>query len=115
MKAIYKYRLPFMEKTFIDMPEQAEIIRVDGIDGALWVWAIIDNKKPLVRRHFELYKTGGEMPEDINEYRYHGCGAIFIQMELMMYVFERKNSVTNIPDTPSAFDWKKFQEGSDVR
>lgn len=115
MKAIYKYRLPFMEKSHIDMPVGAKIVRIDGIDGALWVWAIVDTESPLERRNFELYKTGGEMPADIDQYVYHGCGAIFIQMELMMYVFEPPNSATQTPATPTPFDWKAVQEGEDVR
>lgn len=89
MKKIFKYRLPFMEVSTIDMPVGARVIRVDGLDGALWVWAVVDPEAPIEARTFHLFKTGAEMPDDINLYFYHGCGAIFIQMELMMYVFER--------------------------
>ena len=91
MKAIYKYRLPFMEKAVVDMPQDAEIIRIDGLDGALWIWAIIDTEAEIEAREFFLFKTGAEMPDDILdfEYQYLGCGAIFIQMELMMYVFQK--------------------------
>jgi hypothetical protein len=91
MKAIYKYRLPFMEVSHIDMPYEANIIRVDGLDGALWVWAIVDPDAPIERREFHLFKTGAAMPDDIANFAYLGCGAIFIQMELMMYVFERRD------------------------
>jgi hypothetical protein len=41
------------------------------------------------KRTFHLFKTGADMPDLINEnFRYLGCGSIFVQMELMMYVFE---------------------------
>lgn len=111
MKAIYKYRLPFMEKATVSMPEGSKIIRVDGLDGALWIWAIVDTEASMVDREFELYKTGGEMPDNIHEYIYHGCGAIFVQMELCMYIFEKKDytpkkSVSVVND----FDWTKVQE-----
>lgn len=111
MKAIYKYRLPFMEHSVVSMPEGANIIRIDGLDGALWMWTIVDTEAPLVDREFSLFKTGGAMPDDIAEYSYLGCGAIFIQMELLMYVFE-KNSYTPKRSTPvvNDFDWKKVQE-----
>jgi len=99
-----------MEKSFIDMPKNSEIIRIDGFDGAIWVWAIVDTDNELVRRNFELFKTGGEMPNDIGDYVYHGCGAIFIQMELMMYVFERPNSETLAEQPTKPFDWKDHQE-----
>jgi len=90
MKKIFKYRIPFMEVSTIDLPCGAEIIRIDGLDGALWAWAIVETTAPTEDRTFYLFKTGAEMPIDIlQEYRYLGCGAIFVQMELMMYVFER--------------------------
>lgn len=91
MRKIFKYRLPFMEIASIDMPVGAVVIRVDGLDGALWVWAIVDPDVPVETRSFRLFKTGAEMPDDIQAYVYLGCGAIFIQMELMMYVFERRD------------------------
>ena len=108
---IYKYRLPFKEMATVSMPEGAEIIRVDGLDGALWLWAIVDTNKPAVDREFLLFKTGGAMPDNINDYTYLGCGAIFVQMELMMYVFE-SNSYTPEPSKEAIndFDWKNVQE-----
>jgi len=111
MKVIYKYRLPFQEKATVSMPEFADIIRVDGFDGALWMWAIVDTESVLVDREFSLFKTGGEMPDNIDEYNYLGCGAIFIQMELMMYVFENKNYIPKVSQpVVNDFDWKKVQE-----
>lgn len=109
-KAIYKYRLPFMEKAQVVMKEDADIIRVDGLDGALWLWAIVDTEAEEEIRHFELFKTGGEMPDNIEEYIYHGCGAIFIQMELMMYVFEKPGTAEYVGERPAPFDWKAVQE-----
>jgi len=110
MKVIYKYRLPFMETSKVVMYESSEIIRVDGESGALWLWAIVDTDLPLVERTFKLYKTGGEMPANIGKYTYHGCGAIFIQMELMMYVFEDISIGDPIVTEPAPFDWKAVQE-----
>lgn len=113
MKVIYKYRLPFMEVSRVTMPEQSTIIRVDGLDGALWLWAIVDTEKPLVERTFHLFKTGGKMPDNIDSYNYIGCGAIFVQMELMMYVFEYPCSEQPVKELPTPFDWTKVQERQD--
>lgn len=99
MKTIYKYRLPFMEVAKVKMPEEAQILRVDGVDGALWIWALVDTDNLIEERTFNLYKTGSVLPDNIYEARYHGCGAIFIQMELMMYVFE----------FPLEFDYSKYK------
>lgn len=107
MRVIYKYRLPFMEKATVEMPDGAQILRVDGLDGALWLWALVDTEMPLVVREFSLFKTGGEMPSDINLYTYWGCGAIYVQMELMMYVFEdTRNTPEKAEPLPPPFDWK---------
>lgn len=92
MKCIYKYRLPFQEKATVRMPVGAEIIRIDGVEGALWIWAVVDPDEDMeISREFHLFKTGAEMPDNILEdsYVYRGCGAIYIQMELMLYVFEK--------------------------
>lgn len=113
MKAIYKYRLPFQEKATVSMPEDANIIRIDGLDGSLWVWAIVDTNNTMVDREFHLFKTGGEMPDDIEEFSYLGCGAIFVQMELMMYVFEKNSYLPKVSQpVVNDFDWKKVQEDS---
>ena len=88
MKKIFKYRLPFMEQATVEMPVGARIIRIDGLDGALWIWAIVDPDAAAETRTFRLFKTGAEMPDGIHTYQYLGCGAIHIQQELMLYVFE---------------------------
>lgn len=88
---IFKYRLPFMENASIEMPLNAKVIRVDEVEGVIWVWAVVDTDFALYRKEFRLFKTGADMPDDIldeTKYKYVGCGAIFVQMELMMYVYE---------------------------
>jgi len=87
MRVIYKYTVPFMEVAYVELPEDSTILRVDGIDGQIYLWAVVDTEKPLIRRKFYLFKTGMKMPDNIDSYLYHGCGAIFIGMELMMYVY----------------------------
>lgn len=114
MKVIYKYRLPFMEVAKVNLPVGAHIIRIDGetdptTGGQISLWAIVDTEAPLETRTFHLFKTGGKMPDDIASYLYHGCGAIFIQMELMMYVFEYPG--TAVPYVaPEPFDWTAVAE-----
>lgn len=89
MRAIHKYSLGMAERASVQMPEGALVIRVDGIDGFLYLWAVVDTDAPMVKRDFLLFKTGAPMPDDIlQNYSYLGCGGIFVQMELMMYVWE---------------------------
>lgn len=93
MKAIWKFQLGMAEKASVKMPAGAKVIRVDGIDGFLYLWAVVDPQQPMVQRDFVLFKTGAPMPDDILEnHRYLGCGGIFVQMELMMYVWESDNA-----------------------
>ncbi|HEX8610172.1 MAG TPA: hypothetical protein VF800_02705 [Telluria sp.] len=92
MKAIHKYQLGMAEQASVMMPEGAVVIRVDGIDGFLWLWAVVDTDAPMIKRDFLLFKTGASMPADILQtHCYLGCGGIFVQMELMMYVWEDAN------------------------
>jgi hypothetical protein len=89
MKTIHKYQLGMAEVAKVQMPQDASIIRIDGIDGFLYIWAVVDTEAPMEERTFHLFKTGAPMPDDIHTYHYHGCGGIFVQMELMMYVWEK--------------------------
>lgn len=86
MKRIFKYQLPILEEVELRLPVNAEVIRIADLGGIIWLWAIIDDEEPDETRKFYLYKTGGAM-KDI-PMKYLGCGAVFIQMELMLYVFE---------------------------
>lgn len=114
MKVIYKYRLPFMEVAEVVMPVGAEIIRLEDEKtgpsaGQISIWAIVDTDAPKEVRVFNLYKTGGQMPDDIDEAHYWGYGAIHIQMELMMYVFEFPGTARPYVE-PEPFDWTTVAE-----
>ena len=114
MKVIYKYRLPFMETAEVVMPVGAKIIRLEDEKtgpsaGQISIWAIVDTEAPKETRVFKLFKTGGEMPDNIHEAVYHGCGAIHIQMELMMYVFEFPNTARPYVEQ-APFDWTTVAE-----
>lgn len=92
MKKIFKFQCGMAEQAKVTMHQGAHIIRVDGIDGFLYIWAVVDPDSPMEVRQFDLFKTGADMPDDIlKTHVYHGCGGIFVQMELMMYVWERKH------------------------
>lgn len=86
MKVIYKYQIPVAESFSLHLPEFSEVIRIDSLNGMLWLWALVDTDMPLVSYNFNAYKTGGEIPKNIQQH-YVGCAAIFIQMELMLYFF----------------------------
>lgn len=87
MQKVFKYLVPFKEYVELELPVGARVIRIDGMDGHLYFWALVDTEANTEIRRFYLAKTGGEGLPDF-PLRYLGCGAIFIQQELMLYVFE---------------------------
>jgi hypothetical protein len=88
-KVIYKYQMPIKESFTMKLPFYAKIIRVDAQDGYFWMWVLVDTKNDIEERYFGAYKTGGTIPE-IPILGYIGCCPIYIQQELMLYIFEIK-------------------------
>ena len=88
-KVIYKYQMPIKEHFEMRLPINAEIIRMDSQDGFFWLWAVVNTEYPDEIRKFHAVKCGGNMP-DVEESNlvYRGCCAMFIQQELMLYIFE---------------------------
>ena len=92
-RTIFKYQMLVQEYFTMRLPKGAEIIRMDGQDGKLWLWAVVDTEAPDEARTFHMVKCGGAMPRIRSKKEgfslvYRGCCAIFIQQELMLYVFE---------------------------
>ena len=88
---IGKFTIPFKEQFTVDLPKGAEIVRVESVDGIPSLWAVIDlNEQETETRYFEVYKTGGKMSQN-KRIKHVGNIAIFVQMELMLYVFEVEN------------------------
>lgn len=86
-RVIYKYQMPVLEEFEMDLPAGAEIIRVQDMDGMFWMWAVVNTDAPVERRKFVSFKTGAKIPDHLN-IRYIGFCAIFVQMELGLYIFE---------------------------
>ena len=90
-KAIYKCSLQVKELVDIELPKDAQIIRVSDIDGLFFLWAIVDTSQETEKeiRHLELYKTGQPFKSDPRNLKYLGECKLFIMQELGLYVFER--------------------------
>lgn len=86
-KVIFKYQMPVLESFTMKLPEGAQIIRMQDQDGMFWLWAVVDTDAPLEERHFMAFKTGATIPPDVN-LTYVGFCAVFVQMELGLYIFE---------------------------
>ena len=90
MKSIYKYQLSIQEKQTIELPEGAEIIRAEDINGLFFLWAIVntDENHPKETRYLEFYKTGQPITGS-DSLVYLGLCKLFVMQELGLYVFER--------------------------
>lgn len=91
MKAIHKYVLPMLEESFVDMPSVNTVISAEMQDGWICVWAIVDTNLPMVKKRFNLYKTGQEIKEPIENLKYIGIAKIHVGMDLGMHIFEVLN------------------------
>lgn len=86
-RTIFKYQMPVLERFTMKLPRGAEIIRMADQDGMFWLWAVVDTNAPDEDRRFVAVKCGGAMP-DIPGLVYRGFCAVFVQMELGLYIFE---------------------------
>jgi hypothetical protein len=88
LKVIHKYPLPIADVVRVKMPSGAHPVRVDSINGLAYIWAMVDTDKPEVFHEYHMFKTGGKMPDDADTLIYIGQVAIYVQMELMLYVHQ---------------------------
>ena len=90
MKKIFKYEMSIKEKQEIELPINAEIIRVDDLDGRFFLWAIVNPEEDTETetRYLEFYKTGQPIETETKDLKYIGFCKLFIMQELGLYVFE---------------------------
>lgn len=85
-RTIFKYQMPVLEQFTMQLPAGAEILRVEDQGGMFWMWAVVDTNAPDEERNFVAVKTGAPVPDGNLEYI--GFCAIYVQMELGLYIFE---------------------------
>lgn len=88
MRVIYKYILPIGDIVRVQMPSGAVPVRVDSVDGIPYIWAMVNPDNPMKWHELHMFKTGGVMPDGIVDAKHIGQLAIFVQMELMLYVYQ---------------------------
>lgn len=91
---VYKYQIPFCEKFSITLPRDSRVLRLDVESGVPYMWCLVaKDEKEYDEYHFLCLKTGGVLESDVpitGILDYVGMYHIFIQMELMLYVFLEK-------------------------
>lgn len=88
---VYKYLIPFQEDFIFNLKEGSKVVRIDVDQGNPYMWVLtpLDNDIKTVQYHFKSSKTGGVI-EHSEDLLFIDTYAIFIQMELMLYVFLEK-------------------------
>lgn len=86
-RVIFKYQMPVLEEFTMELPEGAQILRVEDQGGMFWMWAMVNTEAATETRCFRAFKTGAKIPDNLN-LTYIGFCAIFVQMELGLYIFE---------------------------
>lgn len=100
---VYKYLIPFQENFELKLPKGSKVVRIDLDQGNPYLWALVPLDETEVYTYkFKSSKTGGVIEHE-NELVFIDTYAIFIQMELMLYVFLEKVVASNGTET-SAYD-----------
>ena len=87
---VYKYLIPFTEGFTLNLPVGSKVVRIDVDQGNPYLWALVPlDETKVVKYHFKSSKTGGVIEHD-EQLVFIDMYAIFIQMELMLYVFLEK-------------------------
>lgn len=112
MAVVYKYPLKIVEQQTINLPEFAQIIRCECVDGLPYLWALVQPDAPSRTRFIEMYKTGQRIETPPRELYYLGACKIIVDMEICLYTFENtvkynQNAIRTSPSEP----WNTEREG----
>ena len=84
---VYKYLIPFQEGFQLTLPKGSQIVRIDNDQGNPYLWALVPlDETEIVTFKFQSSKTGGILSHT-KPLHFVGTISIFVQMELMLYVF----------------------------
>ena len=84
---VYKYLIPFQEGFELTLPKGSQIVRIDNDQGNPYLWALVPlDETDTVTYKFQSSKTGGVMTHE-KPLHFIGTISIFVQMELMLYIF----------------------------
>lgn len=87
---VYKYLISFQEGFTLNLPVGSKVVRIDCDQGVPYLWALVPlEETKIVKYHFKCSKTGGVIEHE-NDLVFLDTYSIFIQMELLLYVFLEK-------------------------
>ena len=85
--AVYKYLIPFQEDFDLKLPKGSKVVRIDTDNGNPYLWALVPvDETEIYTYKFKSSKTGGIIDHS-DDLIFLDTYSIYIQMELMLYVF----------------------------
>lgn len=71
-REIWKFPLGNKSLSEIEMPEDAQFLKVGSQHGEGFIWAIVNTKSVKVKYLFRIIGTGHPLPDDISSQMYKG-------------------------------------------
>ena len=87
MLSVWKFPLALKDEQSVRMPTGSEILTVQVQQGAIYLWALVAPKAPLVARTFMIFGTGDDISEEGPRLAYIGTVQ---QGAFMVHVFEKE-------------------------
>ena len=66
MRIIYKYKVVFGSYSELDLPKDAQILKIDEQKDEIVLWALVNPDKPIITRKFKIEGTGYPIEEKEN-------------------------------------------------
>lgn len=86
MKVVWKYAIPIEDDFTIEMPNNAQILKIDMQAGEPYLWTLADALRISTKRYFKLVGTGH--PFDDNGYWYVGTFQL-LEGAAVFHLFEK--------------------------
>lgn len=62
---VFKYPFDVNDDVIIEMPEKAQVLKVDVQQGVPTLWALVDPEASVIPHHFYMRGTGHPVPDDV--------------------------------------------------
>lgn len=68
MNIIYKYPLKLVDTQIFELPMGADILTVQNQNDVICLWALVNTKRPKIKRKIQIIGTGNKIDIDLHSY-----------------------------------------------
>ena len=87
MLRVFKYLVEIGNYFEVELPRSAQILTVDLQGSEIKLWALVDPKRPMIKRRFRLSGTGHPIEEDMENLKYINTFLVH-EGAVVVHVFE---------------------------